>query len=111
MESRTALYYTGCEEHQYQPHFLDACFLCQRSLGPNSDIFMYRGNTPFCSQECRQEQIEMDEANEQRQKLSSSSSSSSKRSSKTQRQTATQESTTKETDTKKVVRTGTVAVA
>nr|GMD62149.1 FCS-Like Zinc finger 3 [Ipomoea batatas] len=101
MESRTALYYTGCEEHQYQPHFLDACFLCQRSLGPNSDIFMYRGNTPFCSQECRQEQIEMDEANEQRQK----------RSSKTQRQTATQESTTKETDTKKVVRTGTVAVA
>ncbi|XP_019188243.1 PREDICTED: uncharacterized protein LOC109182551 [Ipomoea nil] len=115
MESRTALYYTGCEEHQYQPHFLDACFLCQRSLGPNSDIFMYRGNTPFCSQECRQEQIEMDEANEQRLKLSSSSSSrsssSSKGSSKTQRQTATQESTTQETDTKKAVRTGTVAVA
>lgn len=94
-----ALYYTGCEEHQYQPHFLDACFLCQRPLAHNTDIFMYRGNTPFCSQECREEQIEMDEAKERKWKLSSS-----KRSTKT-------ETPTKENDTNKAVRTGTVAVS
>ncbi|XP_055807801.1 FCS-Like Zinc finger 3-like [Solanum dulcamara] len=87
-----AAYYSGCEE-QYQPHFLDACFLCQRPLAHNTDIFMYRGNTPFCSQECRDEQIEMDEANERKWKKLSSSK------------------TKTETDTNKAVRTGTVAVS
>ncbi|KAI3693844.1 hypothetical protein L1987_76798 [Smallanthus sonchifolius] len=57
-----SLSYAGCEE----PHFLEACHLCSKSLGHNSDIFMYRGNTPFCSQECRQEQIGIDEARERR---------------------------------------------
>ncbi|XP_057786102.1 uncharacterized protein LOC131003594 [Salvia miltiorrhiza] len=81
MGSAAAYYYTGCE-HDYQPHFLDSCSLCRRPLSQNSDIFMYRGNTPFCSQECRQEQIEMDEATGKKWKMSSSSlSSSSKRSS------------------------------
>ncbi|GAA0159581.1 hypothetical protein LIER_16323 [Lithospermum erythrorhizon] len=53
------------EEHNHlqQPHFLDSCFLCNKPLGAR-DIFMYRGDTPFCSEECRQEQIEMDEAKE-----------------------------------------------
>ncbi|XP_016505947.1 FCS-Like Zinc finger 3 [Nicotiana tabacum] len=96
-----ALYYTGCEDHHYQPHFLDACTLCQRPLAHNSDIFMYRGDTPFCSEECRQEQIEMDEANERKWKLSAS-----KRSSRTKTETPT-----KETDANKAVRNGTVAVA
>lgn len=67
----SASYYAGGEYHQ--PHFLDSCFLCQKHLSQNSDIYMYRGNTPFCSQECRQEQIEMDEANEKRWRISSSS--------------------------------------
>nr|AHY23249.1 hypothetical protein [Fallopia multiflora] len=44
------------------PHFLDSCFLCKKPLGGNRDIFMYRGDIPFCSEECRNEQIEMDEA-------------------------------------------------
>ncbi|KAK6162717.1 hypothetical protein DH2020_002558 [Rehmannia glutinosa] len=91
-------YYTGCDYENYQPHFLDTCFLCHRTLSHNNDIFMYRGNTPFCSQECRQEQIEMDEATEKRFKLSSSKRSKSVRQ-------------ISETDTKKAVRTGTVAVA
>ncbi|KAK6119317.1 hypothetical protein DH2020_046936 [Rehmannia glutinosa] len=91
-------YYSGCEYENYQPHFLDTCFLCHRTLSHNNDIFMYRGNTPFCSQECRQEQIEMDEASEKRFKLSSSKRSKSVRQ-------------ISETDTKKAVRTGTVAVA
>ncbi|KAH0448641.1 hypothetical protein IEQ34_022441 [Dendrobium chrysotoxum] len=50
-------------------HFLDFCFLCKKQLGGNRDIYMYRGDTPFCSVECRQEQIEMDEARERNWKL------------------------------------------
>ncbi|XP_044487320.1 FCS-Like Zinc finger 1 [Mangifera indica] len=57
------------EEHQ--PYFLEACFLCKKLLG-NRDIYMYRGDTPFCSEECRQEQLDMDEAKEKSRNLSSS---------------------------------------
>ncbi|XP_020091349.1 uncharacterized protein LOC109712283 [Ananas comosus] len=60
-------------------HFLDSCFLCKRSISMNSDVFMYRGDAPFCSMECRQEQMEMDKALEQERRhycISSSSSSS-----------------------------------
>ncbi|KAL6843663.1 hypothetical protein ACP4OV_026234 [Aristida adscensionis] len=51
-------------------HYLDVCFRCRRPLAGNRDIFMYRGDMPFCSEECRQEQIEIDEAREQRAKQS-----------------------------------------
>ncbi|KAF8768583.1 hypothetical protein HU200_007131 [Digitaria exilis] len=47
-------------------HYLYACFRCGRHLGGNKDIFMYRGDTPFCSEDCRQQQIEADEAREKR---------------------------------------------
>ncbi|XVF51888.1 hypothetical protein PTKIN_Ptkin04bG0220500 [Pterospermum kingtungense] len=68
---RSARFYDArFEEHQ--PHFLAACFLCKKPLGGNRDIFMYRGDTPFCSEECRQEQIEIDEAKEKNFNLSSS---------------------------------------
>ncbi|CAL5030374.1 unnamed protein product [Urochloa decumbens] len=39
---------------------LDACALCARPLGGGIDIFMYRGDTPFCSEECRYEQMQLD---------------------------------------------------
>ncbi|WVZ86889.1 hypothetical protein U9M48_033604 [Paspalum notatum var. saurae] len=39
---------------------LDACALCSKRLARNSDIFMYKGDTPFCSQECRYEQMQID---------------------------------------------------
>ncbi|KAG4188400.1 hypothetical protein ERO13_A08G161500v2, partial [Gossypium hirsutum] len=69
----TRFYDARFEDHHYhQPHFLDACFLCKKPLGGNRDIFMYRGDTPFCSEECRQEQIDMDEALEKNRNLSSS---------------------------------------
>ncbi|CAK8562635.1 unnamed protein product [Lathyrus sativus] len=55
-----------------QPHFLEACSLCSKPLGHNKDIFMYRGDTPFCSEECRQEQIEIDEMKEKNMNLASS---------------------------------------
>ncbi|KAL8204435.1 hypothetical protein R6Q57_010058 [Mikania cordata] len=56
-------------------HFLEACTLCSKPLAHNNDIFMYRGNNPFCSQECRQEQIEIDEAREKIWKKSTTKSS------------------------------------
>ncbi|RVW95246.1 hypothetical protein CK203_034111 [Vitis vinifera] len=88
------LYYAGCEEYPHQPHFLEACFLCQKPLGNNADIFMYRGNTPFCSKECRQEQMEFDEAKEKSWNMRSLRKSDSNKSS-----------------SNKAVRSGTVAVA
>ncbi|KAK8703200.1 hypothetical protein V6N13_021526 [Hibiscus sabdariffa] len=66
--SRIRFYESRFEERE--PHFLDACFLCNKPLGNNQDIFMYRGDTPFCSEECRFKQIVMDEVNEKRLKLS-----------------------------------------
>ncbi|KAJ4746480.1 hypothetical protein LUZ62_069526 [Rhynchospora pubera] len=54
-----------------QHHFLDTCFLCKKLLSRNRDIFMYRGDTPFCSEECRNEQIVIDEAKEKGWKHSS----------------------------------------
>ncbi|XAR63298.1 hypothetical protein NMG60_11023186 [Bertholletia excelsa] len=97
------LFYAGCDEY-YNPqsHFLEACYLCNKPLGQNSDIFMYRGNTPFCSQECRQEQIETDESREKSWKLSSSK--------KAIRSTSS-ESDKKPPSPRKTVQTGTVAVA
>ncbi|PKA50274.1 hypothetical protein AXF42_Ash013363 [Apostasia shenzhenica] len=50
-------------------HFLDSCFLCRKPLSGNRDIFMYRGDMPFCSEECRQEQIELDDAREKNWKI------------------------------------------
>ncbi|KAJ8748819.1 hypothetical protein K2173_011377 [Erythroxylum novogranatense] len=83
-----------------KPHFLEACFLCRKPLGCNSDIFMYRGDTPFCSKECRQEQIELDESNEKKNWKMSSSSSRSIRNSET-----------RDSSPNKTVRTGAVVVA
>ncbi|KAK7330850.1 hypothetical protein VNO77_25054 [Canavalia gladiata] len=68
---RSARFYDSRFE-DHHPHFLEACFLCKKPLGDNRDIFMYRGDTPFCSQECREEQIEIDEAEEKNRTLSSS---------------------------------------
>ncbi|MQM14892.1 hypothetical protein Taro_047832 [Colocasia esculenta] len=44
---------------------LDACSFCRRPLGRSRDIYMYRGDTPFCSEDCRQEQIDLDLAREE----------------------------------------------
>ncbi|CAM0903167.1 unnamed protein product [Alopecurus aequalis] len=49
-------------------HFLDACFLCRKPIASNRDIFMYRGDIPFCSEECRREQMEADEDMERKEK-------------------------------------------
>ncbi|GMI99403.1 Increased Resistance to Myzus persicae 1 [Hibiscus trionum] len=41
--------------------FLRSCCLCNRRLAPARDIFMYRGNTAFCSERCRAMQMKQDE--------------------------------------------------
>lgn len=69
---RSGRFYDGGRFEEYQPHFLHACFLCKKPLGDNKDIFMYRGDTPFCSEECRQEQIEIDETKEKKSNVSDS---------------------------------------
>ena len=59
----------------------------------------YRGNTPFCSKECRQEQIEFDEAKEKSWKVNSS------------KRSVRQSESNQNSTSNKTVRTGTVAVA
>ncbi|CAL9181606.1 unnamed protein product [Musa hybrid cultivar] len=44
--------------------FLRACGLCKRRLGPGRDTFMYRGDIAFCSLECRQQHINLEERKE-----------------------------------------------
>jgi hypothetical protein len=39
---------------------LDACALCAKRLARDSDVFMYRGDTPYCSDDCRHEQMRLD---------------------------------------------------
>ncbi|PAN06791.1 hypothetical protein PAHAL_1G288700 [Panicum hallii] len=41
--------------------FLQRCFLCHTELAEGRDIYMYRGDRAFCSEECRCRQIFMDE--------------------------------------------------
>lgn len=43
-------------------HFLDACFLCKRGITSDRHIFMYKGDAAFCSDDCRQDQRDMDAA-------------------------------------------------
>ncbi|XP_042493586.1 FCS-Like Zinc finger 6 [Macadamia integrifolia] len=47
-------------------HFLKTCSLCKRRLVPGRDIYMYRGDTAFCSLECRQKQMNKDETKEEK---------------------------------------------
>lgn len=46
------------------PHFLQTCGLCNCRLAPGRDIYMYRGDTAFCSLECREQQIKQDKRKE-----------------------------------------------
>ncbi|GKA48380.1 FCS-Like zinc finger 6-like protein [Tanacetum coccineum] len=48
-------------DYMEENHFLTACHFCKRRLITGRDIFMYRGDSAFCSFECRQQQISQDE--------------------------------------------------
>ena len=43
---------------------MDACALCDKPLARENDIFMYRGDTPYCSDECRHKQMRVDAVSE-----------------------------------------------
>ncbi|KAL8144365.1 hypothetical protein V2J09_017397 [Rumex salicifolius] len=45
-------------------HFLKSCCLCERRFIPGHDIYMYRGDSAFCSLECRQKKMSQDERKE-----------------------------------------------
>ncbi|KAJ4759148.1 hypothetical protein LUZ62_069523 [Rhynchospora pubera] len=65
----SSMFYCDAVEYNCETHYyLDSCSLCKKPLSKNRDIFMYRGDTPFCSEECRQEQMEIDQEKEFRRK-------------------------------------------
>ncbi|KAE8038703.1 hypothetical protein FH972_011182 [Carpinus fangiana] len=41
--------------------FLSICYSCKKNLGQGKDIYMYRGEKAFCSSECRQQQMLLEE--------------------------------------------------
>ncbi|XP_058226920.1 FCS-Like Zinc finger 17-like [Rhododendron vialii] len=44
--------------------FLKSCFLCTKELSLDRDVYMYKGDQGFCSVECRDRQIYLDEIKE-----------------------------------------------
>jgi len=71
-------------------HFLRTCGLCKRRLASGRDLYMYKGDTAFCSLECREQQMKQDERVEKCKGVASKNEdrhatrSSSKASGKTQ---------------------------
>ncbi|KAL6970436.1 hypothetical protein U1Q18_030136 [Sarracenia purpurea var. burkii] len=41
--------------------FLSFCYSCKKNLGEGKDIYIYRGEKAFCSSECRQREMMMEE--------------------------------------------------
>ncbi|KAL7615674.1 FCS-Like Zinc finger 17 [Lactuca sativa] len=41
--------------------FIKSCFLCHKHISFNKDVYMYRGDQSFCSEECRSRQIYIDD--------------------------------------------------
>ncbi|MCD7460633.1 hypothetical protein HAX54_043999 [Datura stramonium] len=44
--------------------FLKYCFLCNKTLRLDKEVYMYKGDLGFCSVECRNRQIYLDEIKE-----------------------------------------------
>ncbi|KMZ56339.1 hypothetical protein ZOSMA_96G00130 [Zostera marina] len=53
---------------KYHHRFLDSCFLCESRLDGDDDIFMYKGEMAFCSEECREQHMELEELKERRRR-------------------------------------------
>ncbi|MCL7036805.1 hypothetical protein MKW94_008453 [Papaver nudicaule] len=50
---------------QAESNFLKACGLCRKRLSPQKNIYMYRGDQSFCSDDCRCRKILIDELREE----------------------------------------------
>lgn len=55
--------------------FLSFCYNCKKNLGHGKDIFMYRGEKAFCSNECRHKEMMLEEGIGMEEMESESSSS------------------------------------
>ncbi|KAL2457367.1 hypothetical protein Fot_30467 [Forsythia ovata] len=44
--------------------YLKSCFLCNKHLSLDKEVYMYKGDQGFCSVECRSRQMYMDEMKE-----------------------------------------------
>ncbi|KAL4291149.1 hypothetical protein GQ457_14G007600 [Hibiscus cannabinus] len=44
--------------------FLKSCHLCRKELSLDKEVYMYRGDQGFCSRDCRERQIVLDEMRE-----------------------------------------------
>ncbi|KAK6128076.1 hypothetical protein DH2020_038181 [Rehmannia glutinosa] len=53
---------TSDDFHSYC--YLKSCHLCHKQLSLDKEIYMYRGDLGFCSVECRDRQIYLDESKE-----------------------------------------------
>ncbi|KAL1329439.1 hypothetical protein HN51_046551 [Arachis hypogaea] len=54
-----------CPQQSQQDYcFLKTCNLCNKQLRSDKDIYMYRGDQGFCSIECRNRQIVLDDMRE-----------------------------------------------
>lgn len=47
-----------------QSCFLKSCHLCRKNLSLDKEVYMYRGDQGFCSIECRERQMILDELRE-----------------------------------------------
>ncbi|KAG6397917.1 hypothetical protein SASPL_139367 [Salvia splendens] len=50
----------SCDDYQYSYNFLNSCHLCHKPLS-GKEIYMYRGEIGFCSDECRSKQMYLDD--------------------------------------------------
>ncbi|KAJ9171984.1 hypothetical protein P3X46_015277 [Hevea brasiliensis] len=48
------------ESNAAQKSFLSFCHTCKKNLEQKNDIFIYRGEKAFCSQECRYQEMQLD---------------------------------------------------
>ncbi|XP_039006479.1 FCS-Like Zinc finger 13-like [Hibiscus syriacus] len=85
-KSSTQVYYNGDDDVKENPEarlakddvvyptsdFLASCHLCRKKLH-GKDIYMYRGETGFCSEECRSREIMTEERKEYRRSKASRS--------------------------------------
>ncbi|KAL8118839.1 hypothetical protein AgCh_016363 [Apium graveolens] len=49
------------EDYDNQCYSIKSCWLCKKKLRADKDVYMYKGDQGFCSVECRDRQIYLDD--------------------------------------------------